>query len=55
MESTPRVRSAVDFRETVRGDMREEIEGGNALEGKLGSHGGKAILLSHMQRVEPSL
>ena len=29
--------------------------GGNTLEGKLGSHGGKAKLLSHTQRVEPSL
>ena len=35
--------------------MREEMEAGNTLEGKLGSRGGKVILLSHMQRVEPSL
>ena len=27
MESNPRVRSAVNCRETVRGDMREEVEG----------------------------
>ena len=34
--------------------MREEIVVGNAFGGKLGSHGNKATLLNHMQRVEPS-
>ena len=33
--------------ETDRGDMREEIEVGNACGENLGSHGSKAILLSH--------
>ena len=33
--------------------MKEEILVGNAFEGKLGSHGGRAILLSHMQGLEP--
>ena len=44
----PRARAAVDFRETDRGDVREEIVGGSACGGKPGSHGRKAILLSHM-------
>ena len=43
----PRVRAAVDCRETDRGDVREETVVGNACGGKLGSHGSKAILLSH--------
>ena len=45
--SNPRVRAAVDCRETDRGNMREEIVVGNTCGGKLGSHGSKAILLSH--------
>ena len=36
----------VDFRETDRGDMKEEIVVGNAGGGKPGSHRSKAILLS---------
>ena len=48
MWSNPRVRAAVDCGETDRGDVREEIVVGNACGGKLGSHGSKAILLSHM-------
>ena len=36
-----------DCRETDRGGVREEIMVGNACGGKLGSHGSKAILLSH--------
>ena len=43
----PRVRSAVDFRETDRGDVSEETVVGNACGGKLGSHGSKVILLIH--------
>lgn len=50
MESSPRERSAIDCRETVQGDVREEIAGG-----KLGSHADKAILLNHVQGMEPSL
>ena len=42
------MKTAVDCRETDRGDMREEIVVGNARGGKLGSHGSKAILLSQM-------
>ena len=44
----PRVRAAVDCRETDRGDVREGIVVGNVCEGKLGSHGSKTILLSHV-------
>ena len=44
----PRVSAAIDFREMDPGDVREEIVVGNACRGKLGSHGSKAILLSHM-------
>ena len=36
-----------DSRETDRGGVREEIMVGNACGGKLGSHGSKAVLLSH--------
>ena len=45
MWSNPR--AAVDYRETNGGDVREEIMVGNAGGGKPGSHGNKAILLSH--------
>ena len=48
MWSNPRLRGAVDCRETDRWDVREEIVVGNACGGKPGSHGSKAILLSHM-------
>ena len=44
----PRVRAAVDCRQTDQGDVREEIVMGNACGGKPGSHGSKVILLSHM-------
>ena len=47
MWSNPRVRAAVDWRETDRGDVREKIVVGNACGGKPGSHGNKVILLSH--------
>ena len=40
--------------ETDQGDVGEEVVVGNAYGGKLGSHGSKAILLSHEQQVEPS-
>ena len=43
----PRVRAAVDCRETDRGDMREEMVVGNTCGRKQGSHGSKEILLSH--------
>ena len=46
MWSNPRVRAAVDFRETDPGEVREEIVVGNACEGKTGSHRSKTILLS---------
>ena len=45
--SNPRATAAVDCRETDRGDVREEIVVGNACGEKTGSHGSKAILLSH--------
>ena len=41
------MRAGVDCRETDLGEVREEIVVGNAYRGKLGSHGSKAILLSH--------
>ena len=40
-------RAAVDYRETDRGDGREEIVVGNAGGGKSGSHGSKVTVLSH--------
>ena len=40
--------TAVDGRETNQGDVREEKVVGNAGGGKPGSHGSKAILLSHV-------
>ena len=45
---------AIDCGETDQGEVREEIMVGNAGGGKPGSHGSKAILLSHTQGVEPS-
>ena len=48
MWSNPRVRAGVDCRETDVGEVREEIVVRNAGGGKAGSHGSKAILLSHM-------
>ena len=45
--SNPRERAAVDRRKIDRGDVREEIVVGNSCGGKPGSHGSKAILLSH--------
>ena len=41
------MRAAVDCREMDQGDVREEIVVGNACRRKPGSHGSKAILLSH--------
>ena len=41
------VRAVVDCRETYRRDVREEVMLGNACGGKPGSHGIKAMLLSH--------
>ena len=52
--SNPRARAAVDCGETDQGDSKEEIVVGNACGGKSGSHGSKAVLLSHAQGVEPS-
>ena len=43
-----RARADVDCGETDRGDVREEIVVGNTCGGKPGSHGSKAILLSHV-------
>ena len=42
------MRAAVDCGEMDRGDVREETVVGNACGGNPGSHGSKAILLSHM-------
>ena len=47
MWSNPKARAGVDCREADPGDTREEIMVGNAGGGKPGSHGSKAILLSH--------
>ena len=49
MWSNPRARAAVDCGEMDQGDVREEIVVGNAGGGKPGSHGSKAILLSHAE------
>ena len=49
------MRTAFDFREMAGGDRREDMATGNASEGKPGSHGGRALLLSHTQGVESSL
>jgi len=46
--SNPRARVAVYCEEMDGVDMRKEIVVGNACGGKLGSHGSKVILLSHM-------
>ena len=54
MGSNPWARAAVDCRETDQRDMRKDTVVGNVCEGKPGSHGSKAIVLSHTQRVEPS-
>ena len=48
------MKSAVDCGGTTQGDMREEIVVGNVCGGKPGSHGSKAMLLSHAWWVEPS-
>ena len=42
------MRAAVDCGEMDRRDVREETMVGNACGGKPGSHGSKAILLSHV-------
>ena len=42
------MRAAIDCRETDQGDVSEETVVGNACGGKLGSHGSKVILLSHV-------
>ena len=41
------MRAAADCGETDRGDVRDKILVGNACGGKPGSHGSKAVLLSH--------
>ena len=46
--SNPRSRAAVDCREMDQEDEKEETVVGKACGGKPGSHGSKAILLSHM-------
>ena len=45
--SDPRAKAAVDFGEMNQGEVREETAMGYACGGKPGSHGSKAILLSH--------
>ena len=42
------MRAAVDYKEMDQRDIREEIVVGNACGGMPGSHGSKAILLSHV-------
>ena len=48
------MKAAINCGETDGGDVREEIVVGNACGEKPGSHGSKAILLSHAYGVEPS-
>ena len=48
MWSNPRARAAVDCTVTDGGDVREEFVVCNACAEKPGSHGSKAILLSHV-------
>ena len=48
MLSNPRERAAVDCREMDQEDEKEETVVGKACGGKPGSHGSKAILLSHV-------
>ena len=48
------MRSAVECREMAQRDRKEDTVVGNACGGKPGSHGGKAILLSHVEGAEPS-
>ena len=45
---SPRVRGGLDCREMDQGEVREETVMGNACGRKPGSHGSKAILLSHV-------
>ena len=52
MWSNPRARATVE-RQIERGLGKGWIVVGNADGRKHGSHGSKAILLSHMKRVEP--
>ena len=47
MWSDPRARAAVYCRDADEEEVREETVVGNACGGKPGSHGIKAILLSH--------
>ena len=47
MWNNPRARAAVDYGETDGGDVREKSVVKNACGVKPGSHGSKAILLSH--------
>ena len=47
MWCNPWARAGVDCGEMDLGDVREEIVVGNAYRGEPGSHGSKAILLSH--------
>ena len=54
MWSNPRVRAAVDCREMDGRDGSEEIVVGNDRGEKPGSHGSKAIMLSHVCGVELS-
>ena len=54
MWSNPRARAVVDCREMDPGNVREDIVVGNACGGKQGTHGSKAIQLSHTYGVEPS-
>ena len=46
--NTPWVRAAADCGKTDQGAVREEIVVGNDCGGKLGSHGNKEMLLSHI-------
>lgn len=55
LENNPKVRSAVDYGKMTHGDVRGETAVGNTFGEKLGSHGGKVTLLSHVLGVEPSM
>jgi len=55
LEGNRRVRAAANCGGPALGDLREGIVVGNPCGGEPGSCGGKGILLSHVQGVEPSL
>ena len=51
--SSSRTSTAVDHREMVQGDEKEENMAGNVFGRKPGSHGGRVLLLSHREGMKP--